>query len=112
MTIAPCGAGMNAAQEPRPANGASGTPSTVTFTSSRGKAIRTTPSGAVVALVPAAAAILSASNVYPAALVSARPDRPESSQAEIMTVASDAMVQSPRIDVFIFATPDFPGEVS
>src|SRR5262245_60884763 len=54
MTIAPCDAGVNAAQEPRPANGLSGMPSTVTATSVRAHAMRTTPSGAVVVCVPAA----------------------------------------------------------
>src|SRR5262249_24352711 len=52
---------VKAAQEPRPANGFSATPSTLTATSVRAQAMRTTPSLVVVALVPAAVPILSAS---------------------------------------------------
>src|SRR5436305_794061 len=59
MTIAPCSLGVNAAQEPNPAKGLSGVPSTLTGTSVRGQPIRTTPSGAEVGLVPAACPILS-----------------------------------------------------
>src|SRR5437763_1011862 len=100
MTIAPCGVGVNAAQDPRPANGAIGRPSTVTLTSSRGKAIRTTPSGAVVALVSAAAAILSASNLCPGA-VFARSDWPDSSQPELLTTTTNVPVQSQGCEVFM-----------
>src|SRR5713226_2258974 len=63
ITMAPCAAGANAAQEPSPANAFRGIPSTVTGTSERAQAMRTTPSFVVVALVPAAEAILSASNL-------------------------------------------------
>src|SRR5208337_3191455 len=61
MTIAPCGALVNAAHEPNPAKGLSGTPSTFTATSVRAQAIRTTPSGVEVPLVPEARAIGSGS---------------------------------------------------
>src|SRR5262249_60194923 len=61
MTIAPCGALVKAAHEPSPAKGLSGTPSTLTFTSFRAQAMRTTPSGVAVALVAAADAIRSTS---------------------------------------------------
>src|SRR5438067_80456 len=63
MTIAPCGVGVNAAHEPRPANGFSGIPSTLTATSVRAQAMRTTPSFSVVAFTPAAVPILPASRV-------------------------------------------------
>src|SRR5262245_17274229 len=65
MTIAPCFAAVNAAHDPRPANGFSGMPSTVTFTSARGQPMRTTPSAVVVALAPAALPIASASSFVP-----------------------------------------------
>src|SRR4051812_8926266 len=61
MTIAPCGALVKAAHEPSPAKGLSGILSTFTGTSERAQAIRTTPSGVVVALAPEAAAIASGS---------------------------------------------------
>src|SRR4051794_5190514 len=62
MTIAPCGALEKAAHEPSPAKGLNGMPSTSNGTSSRGQAMRTTPSGVVVALVSAAAPIRSTSS--------------------------------------------------
>ena len=55
------GAAVKAAHEPSPANGRSGMPSTCTATSARAQPMRTTPSFVVVALVPAAAPIFSAS---------------------------------------------------
>src|SRR5437016_11749878 len=73
MTIAPCFAGVNAAQEPRPANGLSGIPSTITGTSVRAQARRTTPSGVVVAWAPAARPIRSASSLASAAARDVRP---------------------------------------
>src|SRR5258708_4429316 len=103
MTIAPCGAGVNAAQEPRPANGMSDTPSTVTGTSLRGKAMRITPSGAVVALVAAAVAILSAFNACPAGLISARSDGPESTQAELLTTTTKTPLKSQGCEGFMVA---------
>src|SRR5262245_11034640 len=63
MAIAPCGALVKAAHEPRPANGLSGAPSTCTLTSLRAQPMRTTPSGVTVALAPEAAAIRSASSL-------------------------------------------------
>src|SRR5438477_8482241 len=58
--MAPWEAAVRAAQEPRPANGFRGMPSTLTGTSFRGHSIRTTPSF-VVAFVPEALAIFWAS---------------------------------------------------
>ncbi len=66
ITIAPCGALVKPAHEPRPANGFSGLPSTRMGTSVRAQAMRTTPSGVVVALVCAALAIASASGLFSA----------------------------------------------
>src|SRR5262249_40798598 len=71
ITIAPCPLAVKAAHEPRPANGFSGMPSTVTATSVRGQPMRTTPSGGVVALAPAACPIRSASSL-PASRPAAR----------------------------------------
>src|SRR5262245_39740028 len=62
MTIAPWLVAVNAAHDPRPANGWKVMPSTFTATSVRGHPIRTTPSLVVVALAPAALPIFSASS--------------------------------------------------
>ena len=79
MTIAPCGAFVNAAHEPSPANGFRGMPSTFTGTSVRGQAMRTTPSSVVVAFVPAAAAIRSASSLR-SSWAEAKQPRPDEGQ--------------------------------
>src|SRR5258708_6772377 len=63
--MAPCLAGVNAAHEPRPAAGGNAMPSTVTLTSARDQARRTTPSFVVVGLDPAAWPILAASSCAP-----------------------------------------------
>src|SRR3954453_3501352 len=60
MTIARWGALEKAAHEPSPAKGLSGMPSTLSGTSFRGQAMRTVPSGVVVALVAAVGPIRSA----------------------------------------------------
>src|SRR5262245_54793875 len=65
MTMAPCFVGVKAAQEPRPAAGLKAMPSTVTATSVRAQPRRTTPSGVVVALLPAALPIFSSSSLEP-----------------------------------------------
>src|SRR5262245_4802288 len=70
--MAPWWPGVNAAHEPSPANGFRGMPSTVTSTSVRGQPMRTTPSGVVVALVPAASPILSASSLWAGSSARAR----------------------------------------
>src|SRR6516164_4115173 len=65
MTMAPCLVGVNAAHEPRPAAGLKDMPSMVTGTSVRAQPRRTTPSGVVVALLPAAWAIFPSSSFPP-----------------------------------------------
>src|SRR6266446_6929783 len=72
MTIAPWAVGVKAAHEPNPAAGLNGIPSIVTGTSVRAQARRTTPSGVVVVLEPAAVAILPSSNLWGAPAFVAR----------------------------------------
>src|SRR5438093_1177686 len=88
MTIAPCLAGVNAAHEPRPANGCICMPSTFTFTSVRGQPMRTTPSFVVVAFAPDASAIFSASSAFAFGASSARASN--SQPAPARTAASVA----------------------
>src|SRR5882724_5053624 len=64
MTIAPWAVGVKAAHEPNPAAALNDIPSIMTGTSVRAQARRTTPSGVVVALEPAAAPILPSSSLW------------------------------------------------